>query len=82
MLLDGGLLGIGVVVVVVMRLGCSFLGVSRGGLRVFYCCCRILMMMNLRFLRLSRTHIRIQTRVVPCERSEKNRFLGAVVLLD
>ena len=78
MLLDGGLLGIGVVVVVVMRLGCSFLG----GLRVFYCCCRILMMMNLRFLRLSRTHIRIQTRVVPCESSEKNRFLGAVVLLD
>ena len=86
MLLDGGFLGIEEVVVVVVRLDCSFLGVWRGGLQFFAfcycCCCRVLMTMSPRFLTLIPTHIRIQTGVGPCESSEKNRFLGGVVLLD
>lgn len=81
MLLGGLLLE---VVVVVVRLGCSFSDVWRGGLRVlvFYCCCRILMM-SLRFLVLILTRIRIRTLVVLLrESSEKNRFLGDVVSVD
>lgn len=88
MLLGGVLRGVGVVVVflfvvVEVRLGCSFSDVWRGGLQAFHHCCgRILMMMRLRFLLLIPTHIRIRTLIVPREGSEKNRFLGDVVLVD